>query len=297
MSDSVSPSTPDPVLGPSVGGTGHAGQQEPGFPYVGAEMEAPGALPGRGTWRAWAAVLTAGYLLLAAMAVLIAQPGNRPGAVAMLVIYPVLGVAAVRAGLRMRVRRRLGRPDVEPLQAPAVTTALTAAGLRTVTVACFSVADRVSGHSAGRSFRCGRSGTILLRAELRRARRDLARFITVHEAAHIVRADSVTGALAAIYPVSLAVAAVLTRAMALVLLIPAVIGVVGYNWLRELACDRAAVAVTGRAGAEQYVAYLGRLSATARPWNRRIQGALTHPPAGMRARAISRAAGRIAARR
>jgi Zn-dependent protease with chaperone function len=291
VSGSASPATPDPVLGPPAGGTGQA---DASFPYLGAELETPGALPARGTWRAWAAALTAGYALLAVLAVLIVQAGSRPGAVVMLVAYPLLGIAAIRIGLRRRVRRRLGHPDVEPVQAPAVTAALTATGIRTVTVACFSVADRVSGRSAGRAFRYGRCGAILLRAELRRARRDLARFITVHEAAHIARRDSVTGALAVVYPVSLALAAVLTGAMALVLLIPAVIGLVGYNWLRELACDRAAVAVTGRAGAEQYIAYLGRLGAARAPWIRRIQGALTHPPGGLRTRAITRDARRLA---
>jgi Zn-dependent protease with chaperone function len=263
-----------------------------GFPFLGRDV--PG-LPSRRERWAWHGAILAVYLVFCVVILLLARPGyGRVTAAAFL----VLGFAAVNVGTalssRARVKQRLDRVAAEPVAAPGLTAALAATGVRKLTVALVSPGDRIAGRSAGRAYRSGSSATIILRPVLRRAHPDLARFITAHEAGHVARNDSLSYRLS--YCATAAILAAVAGSGALGslwLLVCAPAGLVWLRWQTELACDRIAATATGSIAGAEFLAYLARNDAAMRAKPsyqlRRLRTRLSHPPAGLRRRAITRA--------
>jgi Zn-dependent protease with chaperone function len=263
-----------------------------GFPYLGPEF--PG-LPGRRQRWLWHGAVLAGYAVFGAIAIVLA-PGfyGRVVAACFLVLGYALVNALTRLTWRARIRSRLARPDVDRLAAPGLSAALGASGVTDLAVVCLPAGDPIAGRSAGRAYRNGRAGTIILRPILRRAHPDLARFIAAHEAAHVARDDSLSYRLAYCGLPTLLGALIGSGALAaLWLMIPAFGAVVGLRWLTELACDRIAATATGPTAGAVFAAYLDRTAAAlrAKPGYRwRLLGAcLTHPPSRLRHRAMTRA--------
>jgi hypothetical protein len=263
-----------------------------GFPFLGRDVA---GLPRRRERWVWHGAILAVYLVFCAALVLLAPPGEGRIAAA---VFLVVGFAVLCAGTavssRVRVERRLARVAAEPVAAPGLTAALAATDVRKLTVALVSPGDRIAGRSAGRAYRFGSSGTIILRPVLRRAHPDLARFITAHEAGHVARNDSLSYRLA-----YCAMAAVLAAAagsgalLGLWLLVPALAGQMWLRWQTELACDRIAATATGSIAGAEFLAYLARndaaMRAKPRYQLRRLRALLSHPPASLRRGAITRA--------
>lgn len=249
-----------------------------GFPFVGNELTA--RLAGGGTrWR-WVTAVLAGYLVLAAPLVASAPAGQRALAAGIAVLTPALLFAVGRILGPRLVLRRLRRPDVEQVRAEALATALAGAGVRDLSVACLA-GGRLAPRSAGRAYRWGTAGIIMLRPVVRQAHPDLVRFVVAHEAAHLSRADTSTGMLAVAGLVGVLDTALVTDPAMIWLAALGLLGIVAYNWLRELDCDRIAARATGPAPAHQFIAYLTR--AGAHP----IRARLTHPPTSLRHRTIT----------
>lgn len=259
-----------------------------GFPFVGRDL-AP--VPRRRHRLAWHAGVLAGIAMLGGLALLLAQPAGRFAAALGGVVPLALGVTALPAVARWQVLHRLARPDAQPAAVPGMAAALAPAGVRNLILVCVPAGGRIAGRSAGRAFRFGGMGAILLRPELRSANPDLARFIAAHEAAHVARGDSMNYVLAYTGLIGLCEVLVLgLNPAAWLLLVPAFGGYVMLRWLCELASDRLAVRVAGGVGGDEFIAYLARAAAAARaePRYRRLAGRITHPPARMRSAAIRR---------
>jgi Zn-dependent protease with chaperone function len=263
-----------------------------GFPFLGRDLA---GLPGRRERWAWPGAVLAVYLVFCVIVLLLApSPDERIVAAVFLVLGFAVVNTATLVSSRTRIQRRVARADAERVAAPGLTAALAATGVRKLTVALLPPGDRVAGRSAGRAYRAGSSGTIILRPALRRAHPDLARFITAHEAGHVARNDSLSYRLA--YGAMAAVLAALVGSgtvWALWLLVPALAGQVWLRWQTELACDRIAATATGSISGAEFLAYLARNDAAmkARPRYplRRLRALLSHPPDRLRRRAIARA--------
>jgi Zn-dependent protease with chaperone function len=260
-----------------------------GFPYLGRDF--PG-LPSRGQRWLWHGAVLAGYAVLGAVAIA-AAPGfyGRVAAAGFLVVGYAVVNALTRLTWRARVRNRLAQPDVEPIPAPGLSAALSTAGVTDLAVVGLPAGDPIAGRSAGRAYRSGPAGTIVLRPILRRAHPDLARFITAHEAAHVARNDSLSYRFAYCGLSTLLGALIGSGSLALLwLMIPAIGAAVGLRWLAELACDRIASSATGPIGATVFAAYLDRNESALRDkpgyrW-RLLRARLTHPPTRLRRRAM-----------
>jgi Zn-dependent protease with chaperone function len=222
----------------------------------------------------------AGYAILAAPLVALAPADQRALAAGLAVLTPALLFALGRLLGPRLVLRRLRQPDVEQVSAAALVTALAGSGVRDLSVACLA-GGRLAPRSAGRAYRWGTTGIIMLRPVLKQAHPDLTRFIVAHEAAHLSRGDTITGVLTVAGLVGVIDTALVTNPTAIWLAALGLLGVVTHNWLRELDCDRIAARATGPAAAEQFIAYLTRAG------GRRIRARLTHPPTSLRRRTIA----------
>jgi Zn-dependent protease with chaperone function len=259
---------------------------ERNFPYVGAEIAA--ALPARNRRWAQPAVIVACYAVLGAVTLALSPTGTHRTAAAVylllgLIVLPLVSSAAALA----RVRGRMSKPDAERVEVPALASALAPARLGVFVV---PGGGQVAGRSVARAFRLWGRGTLILRPVLRTANPDLVRFITAHEAAHIARGDSTNAILANASFIGLAAALAAGDLAVLWLLLPAFAAVVANRWAGEFACDRIAARATGRIPSLEFGNYLDRLnqSKTMTP-GKRLRSLLTHPPASMRRKAITRA--------
>jgi Zn-dependent protease with chaperone function len=181
----------------------------------------------------------------------------------------------------------MSMPDAERVETPALAGALAPARLDVYLV---PAGGKVAGRSLGRAFRMWGRGTIILRPVLRTANPDLVRFVAAHEAAHIARGDALNATLAAAYATGLAAALAGGDPAGLWLLVPALGGVVVNRWTGELACDRIAARATGRIPSLEFASYLDRVYQSKKMTRgKRLRSLVTHPPAGMRRKAITRA--------
>jgi hypothetical protein len=270
--------------------TDRAGQ---GFPFLGEDLAERPCLPGRGRRWLWRGAVLAGYAPLAVLEIVLAPPATRFIALAAAVIAPIVLYLVMSAIARPLWRRRVAREDLEPIEAPGLRAALAPAGLREVKVFCDPRGRFVRSRGASRRF--GQVGMIFLRPSLKKAHPDLTRFITAHEAAHLVRDDTTSEGLAVACLATLLGVAVATRLTdVLWLYVPASALIVALSWCQELACDRIAAHAAGRIPAHEYIAHLSRLDARrrSRPFLRRIRaqlkGWLTHPPGRMRRSLLTR---------
>lgn len=229
------------------------------------------------------------YVIFALLVVLGAAPGEQELAAVFVTLVPSAVLVAGRISLRFRLRRRLARPDVEPIAAAALGETLARAGVRRLTVVAIPPGGILSPRGAARAYRTGPLGTIMLNPTLKRADPDLVRFIVAHEASHLAHNDSLVSSLIIASLAGLIEGCVITPTAAL-LLIPAIGGLVAANWLRELTCDRFAAAATNARSARAFAAYLDRVDAHLRGHRlARVRALLTHPPAATRRGALGRA--------
>ncbi len=265
-----------------------------GFPFLGGDLAVRPCFPGRGRRWLWRAAILAGYIPFAAVTIVLAPPATRVIALAAAVIGPGVLYLFMGAVAWPLWRHRVGREDVEPIQAPGLRAALAPAGLREVRV-FWDPHGRFIGRARAASRRLGGVGLIFLRPSLKKAHPDLVRFITAHEAAHLARDDAMSEGLAVACLATLVGMAVATRPIEvlwLYLLASALI--VTLRWCQELACDRVAAHAAGQIPACEYIAYLGRAEARRRrrPFLPRIRaqlrGWLTHPTTRIRRNALAR---------
>lgn len=250
-----------------------------GFPFVGKELTAK--LAGRGTRWTWVVAVLVGYAVLALPLVALASPGQRVLAAGLVVLSPALLFGIGRLLAPRAVRQRLRHGDVEQVPAIGLAAALSDAGVRDLIVACVA-GGRLAPRSAGRAYRWGATGIIMLRPVLKQAQPDLTRFVVAHEAAHLSRADTITGMLTVNGLISVIDTALITNPPAIWLALLGLLGMVVHNWLRELDCDRIATLATGHAATKQFIAYLSRADSHSRGFLAR----LTHPPTRLRQRTI-----------
>jgi Zn-dependent protease with chaperone function len=259
---------------------------ERNFPYVGNEIAA--VLPARNRRWVQPAVIVAAYGVFGAAVLALSAAGFHRTIAATylltgLIVLPLLNSVVATA----RVRGRMSRSDVERVEAPALASALAPARLDVFVV---PGGGRVAGRSLGRAFRMWGRGTLILRPVLRTANPDLVRFITAHEAAHVARGDTLNATLAATYAVGLTAALVGGDPAGLWLLLPALAGLAANRWAGEFACDRIAARATGRIPSLEFANYLDRLYQSKKMTPaKRLRSLLTHPPASMRRKAITRA--------
>jgi Tetratricopeptide repeat len=266
-----------------------------GFPYLGEEFAVNARLPGPGQrWFRHGAVL-AGYVCLAALAIALGpadsrEPAGAVAAAAPVVLFPAwCGVARFMA--RVFVLPSWG---FETVEAPGLRAALLSAGLRRVIVVTSSI-DPVKRRTAW-ALRSGRTGIIALSADLKdpdAATADRTLFLTAHEAAHVVRNDTMTSILLSVGRLCLLLVVALTAPASLWLLLPLVALPVAVRWHTELACDRIAVEVAGPVPARAYVDYYGQAleRARSRPLPRHLiwwtWDKFTYPPWRIRRNAIA----------
>lgn len=267
------------------------------FPYLGEEFALNARLPG--PWRRWfrhGAVL-GGYVCLATLAIVLGPAGGRGLATVVAAAAPVVLFLARRVAGRCMAWIVL-QPSwgFETVDAPGLRAALLSAGLRKVTVVTSSSHSRLNRDSAY-SYRFGRTGIIALSADLKdpdRATPGRTRFTAAHEAAHVVRDDTMTLTLLRVGRLCLLLVVALTAPGSLWLLLPLVTVPVAVSWHTELACDRIAIEAAGpiaaRAAVDYYSEALER--ARSRPLPRRliwwIWDKFTYPPWRMRRNAIDR---------
>lgn len=267
-----------------------------GFPYLGEEFAVKARLPG--PWQRWfrhLAVL-AGYLCLAALAIVLGPAGSRGLAGVVAAAAPVALFLAIRVlgwcEVRIFVLPSWG---FETVEAPGLRAALLSAGLRQVTVVTSSSHPRLN-RNLSCTFRSGRTGIIALSAALKDPERvtpGFTRFLIAHEAAHVARDDTMTGTLLGVGRLCLLLVVALTAPGSLWLLLPLVTVPAAVSWHRELACDRIAIEAAGRVPARVYVDYYseGLERARSRPLPRRllwwIWDKFTYPPWRMRRNAIA----------
>jgi Zn-dependent protease with chaperone function len=256
------------------------------FPHVGAEIAA--VLPARGRRWAQPAALVIGYLVLGAVTLALSPAGIQRTVASIylligLIVLPLVNSIVVPA----RVRGRLSRPDAKRVEAAALASALAPVRLDVFVV---PGGGQIAGRSLGRAFRMWGRGTIILRPVLRTANPDLTRFITAHEAAHVARGDALNATLAIAFAFGLTAALAAGDPAGLWLLLPALVAAVANRWAGELACDRIAARATGRIPSLEFANYLDRVHQSKKmtPW-KRLRSLLTHPPASMRRKAITRA--------
>jgi Tetratricopeptide repeat len=265
-----------------------------GFPYLGEEFAVNARLPGPGQrWFRHGAVV-AGYACLAALAIVLGPADGRGLAGAVAAAAPVVLFLAWRVATRCMARIFvLPSWGFETIEAPGLRAALLSAGLRRVIVVTSS-SDAVK--RTAWALRSGRTGIIGLSAHLKDpegATPDRTLFLTAHEAAHVVRDDTMTGTLLSVGRLCLLLVVALTAPASLWLLLPLVILPVAVSWHAELACDRMAVEAAGpvpaRADADHYSEALER--ARSRPLPRRViwwtWDKFTYPPWRMRRSAIA----------
>jgi hypothetical protein len=183
--------------------------------------------------------------------------------------------------------RMIAQPSwgFQAVEAPGLRAALLSAGLRRVTVGA------VSGFAVKRrsawALRSGRTAVIGLSGYLRdpeRATADRTLFVTAHEAAHVVRDDTLTGALLSAGRFSLLIVVALTAPASLWLLLPLAILPVAVSWHTELACDRIAVEAVGPVPARADAEYCAQVIERVRsgPLRRRLiwqtRSVLRYPP-------------------
>jgi Zn-dependent protease with chaperone function len=259
-----------------------------GFPFLGASLGTSAALPGRARRCLRAGTVIAFYVALAAAVVAAAHPGARPSVMAVAFAVPAAAFLVHRLTWPAAVQRQLSGSDVEDLPVNVFRGMLAGTGMRRVTVACAP-----GGRAAGRSLRAAAWGALILRSDLKDAQPDLARFIALHEAGHLVRDDSLTRTLALVGLLGVAGAAPLASIAGWLAVLPALAGFIAWNWHCEFACDRLAAGAAGQVPTRQFIAYLGRVDARRRrdpaqsAWA--VRAAIAHPPARMRASALQRA--------
>jgi hypothetical protein len=266
-----------------------------GFPYLGEEFAVNARLPGPGQrWFRHGAVL-AGYACLAALAIALGPADRRDlagvvAAAAPVVLFPAwCGVARFMA--RSFVLPSWG---FETVEAPGLRAALLSAGLRRLTVVTSSI-DPVKRRTSS-ALRSGRTGIITLSADLKNpdaATANRTLFLTAHEAAHLVRNDTMTSILLSVGRLCLLLVVALTAPASLWLLLPLVALPVAVRWHTELSCDRIAVEAAGPVPARAYVDYYSQAleRARSRPLPRRLiwwtWDKFTYPPWRMRRNAIA----------
>jgi hypothetical protein len=271
------------------------------FPYLGEEFAVNAQLPGPGQrWLRHGAVLV-GYAGLAALAIAFGPTDDRVLASVVAAAAPValfLAWLPVQWGLaRVSVRPSWG---FETVQAPGLRAALLSAGLRQVTVVTSSSHAPLQRRTA-LAIRSGRTGIITLSAALRdpdRMAPDIARTITAHEAAHLARDDSLTGALLRAGWLGLLLVMALTAPANLWLLLPLVIAPVAISWHTELACDRMAIEAVGLIPARAYANWCRAVAerARGRPRPRRLiwwaRGIVTYAPGPIHRNVLAKALAR-----
>jgi hypothetical protein len=226
------------------------------FPYLGEEFAVNARLPSAGQrWLRHGAVLV-GYAGLAALAIAFGPADDRVLAGVVAAAAPVVlflaGLAVQWCLARVSVRPSWG---FETVEAPGLRAALLSAGLRQVTVVTSSSHPGLQRRTA-QSLRSGRTGIITLTAALRDPERvapDITRAITAHEAAHLVRDDTMTRALLRAGWLGLLLVMALTAPGSLWLLLPVVIAPIAVSWHTELACERMAIEAVGPIPARAYV--------------------------------------------
>jgi len=262
-----------------------------GFPYVGTDF----ALPRAEGCLAWAqrAVIVGGYAVLGALAYARMAPGPVRTAVAACLVAALAGMPLLSLWLTsLDVAARARQPGAVHVPAPGLAQALARTGLRRLDVVLLPPGGPVAGDSLGQAFGFRGRGTIMMDPVTRDMPPDLVRFVAAHEAAHLARGDPATRAMAFAY-LAAETAVLFAGGAARWLVIPAVSTVIANRWIAELACDRIAARVTGQVPSLSFAGLLdpaySRKPASRRP---RLGGLLTHPPASLRRRAITRALAR-----
>jgi len=253
-----------------------------------------GLLPGRGRWRAF-------VLGLVALWALALVSISAAGPIWWRTAGPALGGLALLTCLAWwpTCRWRMARLTVAPGR--ELTAHHLAAALETSGVTSFRLWLRFRGRP-GRSFRVGRRAAIEVNAA---APHGGLAFLLAHEAGHCARYDALRAVLlnAVLYSLWVTSLGVVPAAGDAPTLVAAVFLVAGYNWWRELACDRLAAGWAGADSAAACMEWFARIqpgqARSPRAWARQGRRYLTHPPLALRCRVAQGRApdgGNIAAR-
>jgi Zn-dependent protease with chaperone function len=237
---------------------------------------------------------------LAVAAMVVTARGEDRVAAATIGLEGLALSAFVRLLMAGRLERRfLRRHGGEPREAPLLAARLAGSGVRRLFVL-------PSTKLVGSAFRRGPTAYVAVHPAILRRHDAATRFVLAHELAHLARSDTARRIVVVAYATAAGGAALVETILqgrhrwALWLLPLAYLAVLtGFNWTRELDCDRLAVATGGRDGALLCLARLrdasrravaGRSTwpGRAKVWLALRLDLLVHPPLRLRHALASR---------